>query len=56
MLFKLTADGSRVQEYVNGTLEIDEVKHLEINPEVSSSVDGVSVDGVCMSRLLCLLS
>ena len=34
MVFKLSADGSRVQEFLNGALEIDNVKFIEMDREV----------------------
>ena len=34
MVFKLSADGSRVQEFLNGALEIDDVKYIEVDREV----------------------
>jgi len=34
MVFKLSADGSRVQEFVNGALELDDVKYMQVDLEV----------------------
>jgi len=34
MVFKLSADGSRVQEFVNGALELDDVKYIQVDLEV----------------------
>jgi len=39
MIFKLTADGARVQEWYNGSLEIDDVKHIEVNLETGQVRD-----------------
>jgi len=33
MIFKLTSDGARVQQWYNGSLEIDDVKHIEVDLE-----------------------
>lgn len=39
MTFKLTPDGSRVQEFVNGALEIDEVKFVQMDAETGVCKD-----------------
>ena len=39
MMFKLSPDGSRVQEWVNGALEIDQVKWIQMDAQTGSVRD-----------------
>jgi hypothetical protein len=39
MIFKLTSDGARVQQWYNGLLEIDDVKHIEVDLETGQVRD-----------------